>query len=91
MPSIFQPGTLNFEPINLDTNHESETQRLIDRYLGTVICKIFSLFYRFFPKETKPVSKKKILIILLSEMGALVLAYPMFQRLKKKFPGPRCM
>jgi ADP-heptose:LPS heptosyltransferase len=63
-----------------------ETQRIIDRYLGTVICKIFSLFYRFFPKESEPGEIKKILIILLSEMGALVLAYPMFRRLQEKFP-----
>ncbi len=62
------------------------TQRLIDRYFGTIICRIFSLYYRFFTNESKPVEIKKILIILLSEMGALVLAYPMFQRLKEKFP-----
>ena len=62
------------------------TQRLIDRYLGTIICRIFSLYYRFFKKKSKPLEIKKILIILLSEMGALVLAYPMFQRLKEKFP-----
>jgi len=62
------------------------TQRLIDRCIGTIICRVFSLYYRFFKKESKPVEIKKILIILLSEMGALVLAYPMFQRLKEKFP-----
>ena len=62
------------------------TQRLIDRYIGTIICRIFSLYDRFFKKESKPGEIKKILIILLSEMGALVLAYPMFQRLKEKFP-----
>ncbi len=63
------------------------TQRLIDRYLGTIICRMFSLYDRFFKKESKPVEINKILIILLSEMGALVLAYPMFQRLKEKFPN----
>ena len=62
------------------------TQRLIDRYIGTIICRIFSVYYRCCKKESKPVEIKKILIILLSEMGALVLAYPMFQRLKEKFP-----
>jgi ADP-heptose:LPS heptosyltransferase len=62
------------------------TQRLIDRCIGTIICRIFSLYYRFFKKGSKPVEINKILIILLSEMGALVLAYPMFQRLKEKFP-----
>jgi ADP-heptose:LPS heptosyltransferase len=63
-----------------------ETQRLIDRRIGTIICRIFSLYFRFFKKKSKPVEIKKILVILLSEMGALVLAYPMFQRLKEKFP-----
>ena len=67
------------------------TQRLIDRYIGTIICRIFSLYYRFFKKESKPIEIKKILIILLSEMGALVLAHPMFPRLKEKYPGPSCM
>ncbi len=63
------------------------TQRLIDRTIGTIICRIFSLFYRFFKKESNPAKIEKILIILLSEMGALVLAAPMLQRLREKFPG----
>ncbi len=80
-------STRNAEPINLDINMKVNTQRLIDRYLGTIICRIFSMYYRFFKKESKPDKIKKILIILLSEMGALVLAYPMFQRLKEKYPN----
>jgi len=63
-----------------------ETQRLIDRTVGTIICRIFSAYYKFFKKEPRPDETKRILIVLLSEMGALVLAYPMFQRLKEKFP-----
>ena len=63
------------------------TQRLIDRYIGTIICRVFSMYDRFFTKESKPGQIKKILIIQLSEMGALVLAYPMFQYLKEKFPN----
>ena len=63
-----------------------ETQRLIDRTVGTIICRIFSAYYKFFKKEPRPNETKRILIVLLSEMGALVLAYPMFQRLKEKFP-----
>ena len=65
-----------------------ETQRLIDRYLGTAICRIFSFFHRFFKKAKVDSSeKRKILLILLSEMGALVLAHPMIQRLKEKYPN----
>jgi ADP-heptose:LPS heptosyltransferase len=64
-----------------------ETQRLIDRTVGTIICRIFSVYYKIFQKESPPAETRRILIILLSEMGALVLGYPMFQRLKQKFPG----
>ena len=69
-----------------------ETQRFVDRYVGTLICKIFSLYYRLVNRESATVEPQfrpqpqKILIILLSEMGALVLAYPMFQYLKQKYP-----
>jgi ADP-heptose:LPS heptosyltransferase len=62
------------------------TQRFIDRYVGTFICRIFSLYYRLVKKDDDVAVPHKILIILLSEMGALVLAYPMFQRLKEKYP-----
>ena len=85
-PTFWPAAGLNSEPINLGINMNVNTQRLIDRYVGTIICRIFSLFYRFFPNESKPGEIKKILVILLSEMGALVLAYPMFRRLKEKFP-----
>jgi len=64
-----------------------ETQRLIDRTVGTIICRIFSVYYSIFQKESPAAETRRILIILLSEMGALVLGYPMFQRLKQKFPG----
>jgi len=64
-----------------------ETQRLIDRIVGTIICRIFSIYYKIFKKKSPPDGTNRILIILLSEMGALVLGYPMFQRLKKKFPA----
>ena len=63
------------------------TQRLIDRYVGMIICFLLSIINRFFKKESEPVEPKNILIILLSEMGALVLGYPMFQRLKEKYPA----
>jgi len=63
-----------------------ETQRFIDRFVGSLICRIFSFFYQIFKKEPTTVETEKILIILLSEMGALVLAHPMFQRLKEKYP-----
>jgi ADP-heptose:LPS heptosyltransferase len=62
-------------------------QRKVDRYIGAFICRIFSLFQRKSKDEDDGFQAKKFLVILLSEMGSLVLAYPMFQQLKKQYPG----
>lgn len=64
-----------------------DTQRLIDRYVGTVICRFFSAIDRLRPRQQEPTDIKKILIVFLSEMGSLTLAWPMIQRLKEKYPG----
>jgi ADP-heptose:LPS heptosyltransferase len=64
-----------------------EFQRSIDRVFGKWICRVLSVFYgreKALPPGRAP---KRILVILLSEMGSLVLAHPMFSRLKEKFPG----
>jgi ADP-heptose:LPS heptosyltransferase len=63
-----------------------DTQRMIDRFAGAAICRILSLFNRGSKKDGGTVKAEKILIILLSEMGSLILAHPMYQALKKKFP-----
>jgi len=63
-----------------------EFQRKIDRLLGVIICRLFSVFGR---KKKVPLSERlpnKILVILLSEMGSLALANPMFQHIKEKYP-----
>ena len=62
-------------------------QRNIDRYIGAFICRILSLFYRKSRDEDDGFQPKKFLVILLSEMGSLVLAYPMFQQIKERYPG----
>jgi ADP-heptose:LPS heptosyltransferase len=62
-------------------------QRNVDRYVGAFICRIFSLFYRQSKDEDDGFQAKKFLVILLSKMGSLVLAYPMFQQIKKRYPG----
>ena len=62
-------------------------QRKVDRIVGTIICRILTLFSRRKSAVSAPVKANKILVILLSEMGSLVLAYPMFQRLKEKYPA----
>jgi ADP-heptose:LPS heptosyltransferase len=62
-------------------------QRKVDRIFGKMICRILSVIYRKGKTPTQDHAPKRIMIILLSEMGSLVLAYPMFSYLKEKYPG----
>ena len=64
-----------------------EIQRKIDRIAGKAICRLLSLLPRKKDNAGTTTSSPKILVILLSEMGSLVLAHPMFTFLKKKQPG----
>jgi ADP-heptose:LPS heptosyltransferase len=64
-----------------------ELQRKLDRILGGVICRGLSLFHLRRRVPAAPAKVDKILIILLSEMGSLVLAYPMFRRIRKLHPN----
>ena len=66
-----------------------EFQRKIDRIVGKVLCRLLSLFPRKKDKEGITPSSPKILVILLSEMGSLVLAHPMFTFLNKKHLGAK--
>jgi ADP-heptose:LPS heptosyltransferase len=61
-------------------------QRAVDRYVGVPICALFSLMNRIVSSKPDGTPPKNILVILLSEMGSLVLAQPMFMRLKQQFP-----
>jgi len=61
-------------------------QRKIDRRVGVSICRLLSLFYRNKKKEAGSKKPERILVLLLSEMGSLVLAHPMFQRIRSKYP-----
>ncbi len=61
-------------------------QRKIDYMAGIFICKLLSLFSKRRKSISPGVKPQKILIILLSEMGSLVLAGPMFDHLEKKYP-----
>ena len=61
-------------------------QRKVDRIAGTVICRLFSLFSGKRQKNRQRLRPQNIMVILLSEMGSLVLARPMFDHLKKKYP-----
>jgi ADP-heptose:LPS heptosyltransferase len=63
------------------------TQRAIDRYVGVPLCALFSLLHGLGVGASPPRQPRRILIILLSEMGSLVLAHAMFARLKQRYPG----
>ena len=60
-------------------------QRKVDRIVGTLLCRGMSFFPR--RKRLSKTIPEKILVILLSEMGSLVLAYPMFTQIKRRYPG----
>src|SRR5262245_163003 len=62
-------------------------QRAIDRYAGVPLCALFSLVDRLRPPAPPAALPRRILVILLSEMGSLVLAHAMFARLKRKYPA----
>ena len=64
-----------------------EFQRAVDRFLGVPICALLSLLSRLRPNPVLSQPPRRILVILLSEMGSLVLAQPMFVRLKQWYPG----
>jgi ADP-heptose:LPS heptosyltransferase len=68
-----------------------QTQRFIDRWVGQILCGAVSGWVRFTGLFHGPAqmdrAAKNILVILLSEMGSIVLAGPMFAELRRKYPG----
>ena len=69
------------------------TQRIVDRYAGQMLCAALSLIHRFRPKETRregtadvAFKPRAIAILMLSEMGSMVLAQPMIRYLKERYP-----
>lgn len=50
------------------------------------LCAMLTAFHRFRPASATVEKPQRILIILLSEMGSLVLAQPMFAQLKARYP-----
>ena len=64
------------------------TQRRIDAWAGPLLCGLVSVWHRLFggtPAPKQPV--RKVLVIMLSEMGSMVLAGPMFGELRQRHPG----
>ncbi len=68
-----------------------QTQRWIDRWVGQALCAAVSLWARLLgtraPKVDRDKAPQHILVILLSEMGSIVLAGPMFKALRERYPG----
>ena len=68
-----------------------QTQRFIDRWVGQLLCSAVSVWVRFtglFGAPTQlTTAPKNILVILLSEMGSIMLAGPMFAQLRRQYPG----
>jgi ADP-heptose:LPS heptosyltransferase len=65
------------------------TQRMVDRYAGQMLCAALSLIHSFKPRETGKTSQFKpqaIAILMISEMGSMVLAQPMVAYLKERYP-----
>ena len=67
-----------------------QTQRWIDRWVGQFLCSAVSLWVRLTRLGRKApelgTAPRHILVILLSEMGSIVLAGPMFAALRKTYP-----
>jgi ADP-heptose:LPS heptosyltransferase len=61
--------------------------RFIDRRVGVPICALLSAIERLRPSRPARARPERLLVVLLSEMGCLVLARPMFERLKLRYPS----
>ena len=65
------------------------TQRWIDRWIGQLLCAAVSAWVRlgdhFRAPAPMPREPQNILVILLSEMGSIVLAGPMFAALRQRY------
>ncbi|NMM12313.1 MAG: glycosyltransferase family 9 protein [Rhodoferax sp.] len=68
-----------------------QTQRWIDRWLGQLLCGVVSMWVRLIslgrPAAHLSREPRHILVILLSEMGSVVLAGPMFATLRQRYPS----
>lgn len=63
---------------------------MVDRWVGIPACAVLSLWHSgssLIFRRSEKFQPKRILVILLSEMGSLVLADPMFRRLQDRYPN----
>ena len=68
-----------------------QTQRWIDRWVGQLLCAAVSVWARLRqrgrPAPALADAPRHVLVILLSEMGSVVLAGPLFAALRQRYPG----
>lgn len=66
------------------------TQRFVDRWIGVPLCAALTLMHwihsKFAPARRSSPAVTNIMVVLLSEMGSLVLAYPMLTWLRQQHP-----
>ena len=65
--------------------------RRYDGLFGPPLCWILTLWHRLKRDAGQRAEVRRIVVILLSEMGAVVLARPMFDRLREKYEGARIL
>lgn len=66
---------------------DSRSIRFLDKYLGILICSVFSLINKFrFKKDVKHI--RNVLIIEIFEMGASIMSYPSIKYIKEKLNNP---
>ncbi|MBW2031739.1 MAG: glycosyltransferase family 9 protein, partial [Deltaproteobacteria bacterium] len=63
-----------------------DTQRKIDQVVGALLCGLLSLLPRSRRKGGHRGAPSNILVILLSEMGSLLLATPMLEYMRRRYP-----
>jgi lipopolysaccharide heptosyltransferase II len=67
----------------------TDFMKKVDFWIGIPLCFLFSMInsmiHLFSPQQPRPI--RRILLIKPSEMGALILAYPLIRRLKQAFPN----
>jgi len=67
-----------------------DTQRMVDRYAGQMLCAALSMVHRLKPRKAladEAFQPRAIAILMLSEMGSMVLAQPMVGYLKERYPA----
>lgn len=62
-------------------------QRAVDRYVGAPLCRLLSFLPGARARASLDGPPGRILVILLSEMGSLVLAQPMLRLLRERYPS----